>query len=255
MDPLLALLQHGWTWWVVVGLQVLCIVHILRTGRDLFWILIVLFIPVLGSLVYLALNWRGSLRALTPAIALRIPMLAVFDDRAVERDWRQHQSLDHRIAWAEVLLRRGQHEEARRLLAEELNGPFKANVNLLFAYARACYVLGDHAEAVAKLELAATVPNNDRLRQRNLLRALCHEARGEAAQAEACFREAQGGFVGEEAKVRFGEFLLRQGRADEARRLFQKVVDDLAISSWGYRREQKVWHRLARERLAGRGTP
>jgi len=254
MDPLMQLLSQGWYYWLVIGLQGLCIIHVLRTGRDLYWIFIILFIPLIGSLIYLYLHGRG-LRVFNPAALLRIPMLDVLNDRAIEQDWRVQQSLDNRISWAEVLLRRGQQAEARRLLEEELNGPFRQNVNLLFAYARVCYVLGDFAEAISRLEIAAKVPNNDRLRQRNLLRALCHERLGDAVSAEACFKEAQGGFIGEEAKVRYGEFLLAQGRADEARRQFQRVVEALAISSWGYRREQKLWHRLARQRLAALDRP
>src|SRR5471032_2198158 len=39
---------------LVLLLEIACIVHIMRTGRERFWIYIVLFLPMAGMLAYLA---------------------------------------------------------------------------------------------------------------------------------------------------------------------------------------------------------
>ena len=121
---------------------------------------------------------------------------------------------------------------------------------MLFAYAKSLYAAGRHAESLAALEKAEVVPNNDRIRQRHLLHALNLELLGRIDEADARFRLAQGGFLGEEAKARYGLFLLANGRVEEARRQFERISDSLELSNWSYRWEQRLWGRLARRKLS-----
>ncbi len=257
MDPFGGYLPGSWHYGLILIFQAICIIQVLRRGREFFWIWIILVLPVIGGLIYLYLHGGLRLSAINPARFIRIPMLEIFDARQVERDFRLTGNLDNRIRYADVLMSRGDSAGAITLFDGELAGPFKNNVNMLFAYAKALFAAGSHADSLAALDRAEGVPNNDRIKQRYLLQALNLETLGRIIEADARFLQAQGGFLGEEAKARYGLFLLAVGRRDEARRQFERIVEALAISNWGYRTEQRVWARLAKEqlRLLARGAP
>lgn len=255
MDPFMNLLASGWYYYLVVGLQVFCVIHVLRTGRELYWIFIIFFLPVIGALIYLYMHGRGSLSALTPSLRIKIPMLELLNERAIESDYRDHPSLDNKIRYSELLLKRQRYEEARSILSDELQGPLRNNVSLLFAYARICFVLEDYWRTLEILDTASKVPNSDRLKQRHLLRAMAYERVDDAENADLFFREAQGGFIGEEAKVRYGLFLAKAGRIEEAKQRFQKVIDSCRISSREYQREQRHWQRMSADELARLQAP
>ena len=41
---------------VVIGLQVLCIVHLMRTGRNPLWLTALIFLPVVSAIAYLVVE-------------------------------------------------------------------------------------------------------------------------------------------------------------------------------------------------------
>ena len=48
MDPLFALIHGSWYYGAILVLQALCVVHVLKTQRELYWIWVIMFLPVLG---------------------------------------------------------------------------------------------------------------------------------------------------------------------------------------------------------------
>ncbi len=249
MSPLFELMSQTWYFQVILVLQAICVFHVLRHSREYFWIWIILFVPLIGCGIYLYLHGRSAFSAVNPGNYLKIPMLYVFNARAVERDYRINGSLDNKIRYADVLMAQDELDSALALFADEIDGPLRNNVHLLFTYAKILFATERFTEVIAMLERAEKVQNNDRIKQRHLLHALALEKLEQLEAADARFQLAQGGFVGEEAKVRYGLFLLARNRSAEAERLFRKVVESCAISSWSYRREQRIWNRLAQEQL------
>lgn len=247
MDPLFALISGSWYYSIILALQVLCVIHVLKNRRELYWIWIILILPVIGCGIYV---WaHGGLSAMNPTRFIRIPMLEVLNSRTVERDFRLSPSLDNRIRYADVLMSKGDVPGALQLFAAEVDGPFKNNVNMLFSYAKVLYAAGRHEDSLSALVRAEGVPNNDRIRQRHLLHALNLELLGRNDEADARFKLAQGGFLGEEAKARYGLFLLKLGRTEDGRKQFQRISESLEMSNWGYRWEQRFWGRMAKRKL------
>lgn len=247
MDPLYALIHGSWYYGVILALQVICVIHVLKSRRELFWIWIIMILPVLGCGIYV---WaHGGLSAMNHSRLIKIPMLEVLNSRTVARDFRLSPSLDNRIRFAEVLMAKGDVPGALQLFAAELDGPFKNNVNMLFSYAKVLYAAGRHEDSLAALVRAEAVPNNDRIRQRHLLHALNLELLGRNDEADARFKQAQGGFLGEEAKARYGLFLQKIGRTEDARKQFRRISESLELSNWSYRWEQRFWGRMAKRKL------
>lgn len=248
---MMAVAAGGW-YYAVIALQVLCAVHVLRSRTDYYWLWLIFFMPVIGCVVYVLMHHQSLLGPVRMPVDLRIPMIEALNEKRIEKDFRRSDTLVNRIAFANVLINRGEYAQALELLREALAGPLRSDITLLFTCARAHYANGQVDEAIVHLENAEKVRNNEKLKQRCLLLAMCHEAKGADALADQKYQAAQGGYAGEEPRARYGLFLKKTGRTQEAEALFRKIIDSAESAPWAYRREQKVWIGIARQNL---GTP
>jgi hypothetical protein len=237
---------------VPLVLIVVCVVHAIRTNRVFPWIYVIVFLPGLGSLIYLAMEVvpdlvrsRGARRASTGLA------------RAIDpnKDYRQALraadlvgSVDSKRALAEHYARRGQMGEAIALYKDTLQGQFANDPALLAGLARAQFQGGDAAGAQATLEhLFSVDPKVSE--ETHLLYARALEAQGRDEDAAHEYARLVPYFAGEEARARYAQVLSRLGRHDEARAIYAQILKNLDGAPGRYRRMQKEWGDLARQAL------
>ncbi len=240
----------AWFYYAIIAMQILCAVHVLRSRNDFYWLFIIFFMPVIGCAVYVIVHHRTLFGAVRLPGNIPLPMIEALNGKRIEQAFRKSDTLANRIDFANVLINRGGYAQALELLRPALGGPLKGDITLLFTCARAHYANGQPDDAIVLLEQAELVRNNEKLKQRCLLLAMCREAKGDDKLSDEKYQAAQGGYAGEEARARYGLFLKRTGRAQEAREMFRRILDAADSAPWSYRREQKAWIAIARENLA-----
>jgi len=135
--------------------QVLCAVHAGRTGRPYYWIMLILFMPMVGMIAYFLIEIVPDLTRSRTARSAASGMVRVFNPERDYRDaWRRVQiapTIESRANLAEQCLRCGRAEEAAALYRELLRcaeGRFVA----LEEYARQMvYAEELHASEVDKM--------------------------------------------------------------------------------------------------------
>ena len=149
---------------IVLVVQVLLIVHCIRTGRNTIWIWVLALLSLPGAIAYLAVEvipdllrsratrgaLRGVRRALDPEQQLRAYAAAA--ERTGDVASRQR--------YAEELLRQGQAERSAEVYRQALGGLYEHDPNLMLGLAQAQFAAGHAAEARATLdELIARNPD------------------------------------------------------------------------------------------------
>lgn len=235
---------------VTVALILFCIIHIVRTGADRIWLYVVIFLPMLGSLAYLAAEvvpamlggWRvrrltgGALSAIDPERGLR--------RRAADLDLLQTADTKRRLA--EEHLRLGRFEAAAELYESALTGVHQDDPALLLGLARARSGLGDHAAALAALDRLKAAEPDFQSADGHLIYAVSLEGLGRDAEALEELRALAAYAPGEEARCRYALLLQKMGRAAEAQALFQEVLARARHGSARYRRDERHWIETAR---------
>jgi hypothetical protein len=242
---------EGWWSYVILALVVLCVLHALRTRQHFGWFFLLLFVPLVGVVIYVFYHGANTLprfRVKLPGV--KIPLVEKLNERKIEKAYHESDTLDNRIDYANVLINREQSQQAVELLQVALAGPLAKNVVLLFAAARAYYAQGQIDETVACLKKAEDISNNERLKQRNLLMAICLQDLSKFSEAEHYYQNALTGTMSEESRVRYGLFLQQQGRPQEAIEMMQKVLQNLKTASFTHRREQAEWLKIAKQTIA-----
>ena len=236
-----------------IALMIGCIVHAVRTGRVFPWIYIIIFIPLFGSLIYLAMAVLPDLLRSRGAQRFRIGATRAMnpnkDFHAARRDVEVIGSVDAKRSLAEQLIQRGQLGEAIELYRNALQGQFKDDPALLLGLARALFLNGDGAGAQAALDELQKSDPGFISQDAHLIYARSLELQHKDAEAAEEYARLVPYFSGEEARARYGQLLDRLGRHEEARAMFAQILKNLDGAPRRYRSAQSDWYSIARAGL------
>src|SRR3984885_2823347 len=137
-------------------LQIICVVHVVRTGRPFMWIYILLFLPGLGVAAYVIVEILPGLFGSRAARGLRSSAVSTLDPGRELRHLRQAleaaDTVDNRRLLAEALLASGQHAEALELYRTSLTGIHPDGPGMLLGMARAAYGTGQYDLALRTVQ-------------------------------------------------------------------------------------------------------
>ena len=207
-------------------LQIALGIHAYRTGRMTPWLWIILFLPGLGSLMYIILELGPELISGSAAARVRRGLVATVDPgrdyRSLAREVEIAPTVQNRLHLAEECMRLGRVEEAGELYEACATGLHAGDPTILGGLARTRFASGDLAGAREVLDA---------------LRALAST------------------YPGEEARCRYAELLARTGRGGEARAEFREIVRRVELQGRTYRKLQQPWYDAARRGVTSSPPP
>lgn len=212
----------------VLAIQVACIIHLFRTGRNPLWLTALIFLPMVSAIAYLiveVLPGAGTNRHVRMA---RAKAIATLDPEREVRAARDALDLAdtaaNRLRLADALAALGRHSEAVPLYREAIGktaggGDERAQARL----ALSLFETGRAAEALGLLDgLPAPVGQSDIDRQQ-LLRARVLEHLGRKEEALALYEDVVTRLPGEEARCRYAALLLDEGWDRKAIEVLEEV--------------------------------
>jgi hypothetical protein len=229
------------------------IVHAVRNGNVFPWIYIIIFLPAIGSLIYIAAVIVPQLFRSRGAAAFGVRARQMADPnksfREAHRAAEMVGSVDAKRALAEEYMTRGNYAGAVAIYRDAAQGQFKDDPAVLLGLARAQFLSGDAAGAQASLDTLQAADPNFVSEEAHLLYARALEAQGRNEAALAEYSKVVGYYSGEEARTRYAMLLEKTGARDDARTLYQQVIKSLDGAPPRYRRAQKEWGDIARRGL------
>lgn len=238
---------------ILLGLSLLfsiaLCVHVVRTGQQMYWLMIILLFQPLGGLVYLiaivAPEFLGGAKAQKARQVARQVLDPQREYREAGQAVEDTPTVANRARLAAAAAGLGKHAEAERLYAEALQGMYADDPQLLLGRANALIELDRAAEALPLLEgLSAQSPA---ARTPNVALAMgrAYHALGRHAEADTALRWAAAHLPGFEGMARYAVFLAETGRKDEAREALAEIDKRLAKTHSHFRKEARGWRDLA----------
>jgi hypothetical protein len=228
-------------------------VHVVRTGREMYWLLIILMFQPLGGLVYAAaiilpemLGGRTARRVGSAARQTLDPGRAY---RTAKADYDTSPTVAHAMRLAAAAMVLGQHAEAEALYREAAQGVHADDPTLLLGRANALIELGRFAEALPVLERLGENMDHGRTPQAALALGRVYEGLGRNAEADTAFDWAAGRLPGLEAYGRYAAFLAHTGRRAEAEDALAEIDRRIKSADPYFRREARTWRDLAASAL------
>lgn len=243
---------------VSFALQIACAVHVVRSGRPMYWIWLLLIGSYLAVIVYVVVAVIPDLRNDPRGRAAARNVLNTFDPERRRREIRTRldvaDTVDNRKALAEESLRLGDYANAADLYRSSLKGLYATDPMLMLGLAQAEAGTGDHAAARATLDALIKANPQFRSADGHLLYARCLEELGEHDKAIGEYEVLARSYPGEEARVRYGSLLMKCGRRGDARGVFEDVLKRARAAPGYYRRKEQEWIAAAKRELSGMGS-
>ena len=215
-------------------------VHALRSGQQLYWLIILFSFPLLGSIVYFLAIYlpdshleRGARKAVAAAAKTLNPTRELKEAHAA---FDYTPTAQNQMRLAAALLEAGQALEAAQSYDACLKGPFASDLEIRLGASRAYFACERYPEAITHLEFIRKTDPAFRAEQVSLLLAQALAGAGRSADARAEF---------ESAVDRFGSF---ESRAEYA--IWAALAGDTATSARmqvELQRSMDRWNRHTRE--------
>ncbi len=236
-----------------IAIQAGFIVHVIKTGRSMLWIVAIGLLPGIGVIAYLVVEILpelfGSRAARRAGSGVRRMIDPDRDLRRASAEVEISGNVDARRRLAEELFERGQYDAAITVYEAGLKGVFEHDPTLLLGLAQAQFARKDFAAARKSLERLTEHNPDFKSAEAQLLYARSLESENSLDEAERAYAALVPGYPGAEARVRFGLLLKRRGKSEEARRILKDVLDGARLGPAHYRRAQARWLELARREI------
>jgi hypothetical protein len=235
-------------------LQIACCVHVVRSGRPLYWIFIVLIFSYIGMLVYFIAEVLPGLRNDPGSRRVMRNVRNTLDPQREKRNASRRLDFsdtpENRRRLAEQSLDSGDYAHALEQYRSALKGLYATDPDLMLGMAKAQFGLGESQQARDTLDALIAANPDFHSSDGHLLYARTLEDCGSIEEALHKYETVAQGYPGEQARARYGLLLKRNGDNDKAKAVFQEILARADVSPKYYQREQRDWIELARRELA-----
>ena len=240
---------------VSIAIQLIAAVHLFKTGRDMRWLLAIVFLPVIGSVAYFVVEVLPSLQNnRTARQVVRRARDTVDPDRGVREGalaYERSQNVETASRLADELTRAGRCDEAIRVCSEARTGIFEDDPKILLSLANAQFAAARYDDAIATLDYLRARNPSFRSPDGHLTYARALEESGATDRAATEYELLAGYYPGAEARVRQALLQKKLGHGERAAELFAAILKDARLAPKHFRRSQREWIDLA-EREATR---
>ena len=233
----------------IVGLsliiQVGLIIHVLLTSRPLFWVFVLFFAPMIGSLVYFFVevlpDLTGDPKARRTLRRIKKTLNPKGDIRKLEKQHQLSGSVDAARRLAGELIENGDFAEAIKHYQGALTGMYEYDPDILLGLAEAQFGNKEFANCQSTLEQLAAENPDFRSADGHLLYARTLEQSGAVAQALEEYDAVVAYYAGAEAKVRYAGLLEQEGQASQALEIYRDILLSSDLAPRHFRRAQSEW--------------
>ncbi len=235
-------------YYVILGLQAICALHCIRKGTQNKWIWLIVFLPFIGCIAYIfteIFTRRDMENVQAGAGSIFNPSGKI---KKLQENLRFRDTFDNRLALADAYLAAAQFDSAIALYEQSLVGAFSehehGNMQLLIAY----FEKGRYQEVIGIGKRIYRLPQFSRSRPHMLYAISLGYTGGEAA-AEKEFLLMKGKFANYECRYHYGKFLKRANRPEDAKYVFNEMLNEASHLSSQEKRRNSEWFSKVKNEL------
>lgn len=242
----------GYSYYIILGLAAFCVIHSYRRGTLNRWIWLIVFIPIIGSLIYIYSEVLSNRRSNFIPNKPRMDIGAVLNPGAKIKKLEEQLSFTdtfaNKVKLADAYLAAGQTDKAVDLYKSSLTGAFVENEYVLGQLIIAYYEQERYGDVIPLAKRLYKLPQFARSKA-HLLYAMSLENMGLADLAEAEFKLMKGRYSYFEQRYQYGLFLMRQGRDQDARQIFSDMLDEEPHLGPVEKKVNRVWLAKTKDEL------
>jgi hypothetical protein len=235
-------------------IQLALIIHVLKTGRSRYWILVLFFMPFIGGVAYLIIEllpeFSGSIKGQRALRNVKQTLNPGADLRQTEAAWSQSPNVDNGRRYAQALLDSGKTDEAEDIINQALKGLFATEPTLLLLKAQLQFDKERTPEVIQTLESLQEHNPDFRSAEGHLLYARALETEDRIDDAIREYSAVSGYFPGVEARYRLAMCLEVAGKSTASQAELESILNDAKLAPPHFHKSQKTWLDAVKRELA-----
>jgi hypothetical protein len=237
-----------------IACQIVCVIHAIKHNRNQIWIMLIVFVPLVGCLAYFVVEVMPDLRNDRRVRGARAKAAQALDPnrevRAAQEALDLADTAANRLRLGDALAALGRHAEAIPLYQESIRMTVgDPDPRTRGKLASAFYENGEGKEALALLDaIGAPAGQSERDRQQ-FLRGKIYEFLGRKSEALALYEDVVMRIPGEEARCRYAALLIAEGWDKKAIKVLEEVENRMKHLDRHQRAADADMYRWAAEAL------
>jgi hypothetical protein len=227
-------------YYLVLALQGFCAYHSFKRGTQSKWLWIIVFLPFIGSLIYLFTEVikKRHVDTVQSGVATLVNPSGRIKD--LEKKFQFTNTFTNRVALADAYFESRMYDKAIEMYEPALTGLYADNEHVIRNLIQ-CYYQFERFDDI--LRIAPRVANSSEFSRNpaNLYYACALEKAGKLSEAEKEYRRMDHRFSNYEARCAFGDFLLRSNRPKDAALVFNEVVEESERMERREKAGNKIW--------------
>lgn len=228
-------------------------IHVLKTGRDTKWILLLIMLPGVGALAYVVLELAPDVlatrqgRQVSKRVANTLNPNKEIKDASLE--YERSATVANSVRLAKECVAKGRYTQASELYRQCLTGMNEFDPDILFGLAQSEFAAGNHEEVKSVLD-ALILKNPDYKNQdAHLLFAMNLGELGLIEEATEEYEALVSYYTGPEPTYRYAMLLKEHGQQSKSQELLQSIIRNTALSPKHYKNMHKQWIDRARREV------
>lgn len=242
----------GYYYYIIIGLQAYCAFHSYRRGTFNKWMYLIIFLPAIGSLIYIYSEILSNRRFKTPNIDIGSVINPGGKIKKLEDELKFTDTFNNRVRLADAYLAGGFTDKAIELYKASLTGAFAENEHALAQLIVAYFEQERYDEVIPIAKKIYKLPQFAKSRA-HILYAKSLEFTGNTEQAEKEFKAMKGRYSDFGPRYEYGLFLVRAEREDEAKAVFAEMLNEEPHLSPMEKKASRVWFVKTKEELRSLG--
>lgn len=212
----------------ILILQGFCLYHAYRNNEAQKWYWLILFLPVVGCLIYLYHNFYSRHAVENVAEGVKHLVNSNYGLRKLEKEAKYSGTVTNKTLLADAYTGAGRYKEAIELYESCLTGINTADPALMKKLLKVYFLDKNYERAVAcgeKLEREKTFQNSEE----KAAYAWSLYFLDQADKAEATFEALDVQFANFEQRLEYCRFLIKLGRAKEAKSKLAQMLEEIEM--------------------------
>ncbi len=235
-------------YYFTIALQGFCIYHAYRNRSQYYWFLLIIFLPVIGSLIYLfthVFSKKDIDKVQDELVSLVNPTKKISD---LEKKFQFNDSFENKVALGDAYLEGGFFDAAIEKYKASLQGVFKNDFYVISNLIKAYFEKKDYIKVI---EFAQRIIDKKefKLSKTQFFYVISLEKIGRLDEAEENLNQMNIRYSNYEERVFLGHFLLRRNKEDLAKEIFEEILVEAQHMTKLNKRLNKFWIQKAEEGL------
>ncbi len=212
-------------YYAILLLQGYCIYHMIKYRNPYYWIFLILFLPVIGSIIYLitqVYNKRDAEKITSEITHIINPTKKIKD---LEKQLEFSESYQNRVNLADAYLEIGDNQNAIKHYKEALDGNFQNDFYVIKNMIEVFYNIEDY-KSILEYTVSIKTHSEFKKSRTQFIYGLALEKEGKIDEAEENLKCIDVRFSFYNERLVYAKFLLSRNKTEEAEDILESISSE-----------------------------